>query len=46
MKTIIDLSHVIQDNMPVHPYDGIVKEYAIEGFNSAMKFNWSKHVKI
>jgi kynurenine formamidase len=24
MKEIIDLSHVIQDNMPVHPYDGSV----------------------
>lgn len=27
MKTIIDLSHVIQDDMPVHPYDGVVKVY-------------------
>jgi kynurenine formamidase len=27
MKTIIDLSHVIQDNMTVHPYDGTVKVY-------------------
>ena len=27
MKTIIDLSHVIRDNMPVHPYDAAVKLY-------------------
>jgi kynurenine formamidase len=27
MKTIIDLSHIIQNNMAVHPYDGVVKVY-------------------
>lgn len=27
MKTFIDLSHIIQNNMLVHPYDGVVKVY-------------------
>jgi kynurenine formamidase len=27
MKELIDLSHVIQHNMPVHPYDGTVNVY-------------------
>jgi kynurenine formamidase len=27
MKTIIDLSQVIEDNMPVHPFDGLVRVY-------------------